>query len=131
MPYNVNDKELVAVLRLPPPKRYQYFVKRVVDPEIAWSLGRIGGWAPLGDAEDHEVMPVWPHKRFAAACASGSWSDNEPRSISLPEWIKAWPPGIAQDDRRIAMFPTPDGKGPIVMAQRLKADLEEELRNYE
>lgn len=38
---------------------------------------------------------------------------------------------VLQDNWRIAMFPTPDGKGPNVTAERLKADLEEELRNYE
>ena len=131
MPYNVSDKELAAVLELPSPRRYQYFVKRVADAETVWSLSGPGGWVLLGDAEEHVIVPVWPHKRFAAACASGDCSDNEPRSIPLSEWVKAWLPGIARDDRLIAVFPTPDSKGPVVSAERLKADLEEELRNYE
>jgi len=131
MPYNVSDKELVAVLGLPAPERYQYFVKRVADAEAVWSLVGTGGWVLLGDTENHEIVPVWPHERFALACASGDWSSNEPRFISLSEWMEAWLPGIARDDRLIAVFPTPDSKGPVVSAERLKADLEEELRNYE
>jgi len=131
MPYNVSDKELAAVLELPAPKRYQYFVKRVADAETVWSLGGTGGWVLLGDAGEHEIVPVWPHERFAAACASGDWADNEPRPILLADWLTAWLSGIARDGRLIAVFPTPDSKGPVVTAERLKADLEEELRNYE
>ena len=131
MPYDVSDKEFAAVLGLTAPKRYEYFIKRVADGEVVRSLGGIGGWALLGDTESYKTVPVWPHGRYAAACATGDWASNEPCSIPFAEWIMAWLPGIASDGRLIAMFPAPGGKGPVVTAERLKADLEEELRNYE
>ncbi len=131
MPYDVSDKEFAAVLGLTAPKRYEYFIKRVADGEVVWSLGGMDGWVFLGDTEGHKIVPAWPHERYAAACATGDWASNKPCSIPLAEWIASWLPGIARDGRLIAVFSTPDSKGPVVTAERLKADLEVELRNYE
>jgi hypothetical protein len=91
----------------------------------------VDGWILLGDDEGHEAVPVWPHERYAAACASGDWVGSEPRPIPLAEWRTAWLPGIARDGRRLAVFPTPNDKGPVVTAERLQAGLDKELRNYE
>jgi len=131
MTYRMTDNEFSAVLELPASQRYEHFVKRVADWETVWSLGTANGWALLGDAEEREVVPIWPHERYAALCASGEWVNDRPRSIPLAEWLDAWLPGIARDDRLISVFPTPDSKGLVVTAEQLKADLEEELRNYE
>jgi len=47
MPRVTTQKELEAVLRLDGPARYEHFVKRVADEEIAWGSGTTGGrsWA--------------------------------------------------------------------------------------
>jgi len=131
MVYTVNELELKAVLKLSALLRYEHFIRRVADWETIWSLGTADGLALLGDAGKREVVPVWPHERYAAICASGEWIKYNPRSIPLAEWLDAWLPGIARDSRLISVFPTPGSKGLIVTAEQLATDLKEELRNYE
>lgn len=127
----MNDQEFKAVLALPAPARYEHFIKKVVDMEAIWSLGTDNGWALSGDDAGHEIVPVWPDERYAAACAIDEWAGNEPRSIPLNHWLNAWLPGIARDFRLIAVFPTPESKGPIVTPERLREDMQEELQKYE
>ncbi len=131
MTYRMTNNQFSAALKLSASLRYDHFIKRVADWGTVWSLGTAEEWALLGDAEEREVVPVWPHERYAEACASGDWAGHHPRSIPLVEWLDAWLPGIARDGRRVAVFPTPSCKGIVVTADRLQADLEEELRNYE
>ena len=127
MNWKMHDKEFENVLALPPPRRYEYFVKKVADRELLWSLASDEGWVIMGDDEGHELVPVWPHERFAASCATGKFVDHEPRPIDLSNWIEKWTPGMQRDQLLVAVFPTPDGKGVPVTPERLKEDLEAEL----
>lgn len=56
---------------------------------------------------------------------------HEPRQIELEVWLDRWLPGIQQDGRLIAIFPTADDKGVVVAPERLANDLEIELQNYD
>ena len=127
----INDEEFQGVLKLPAPKRYEYFVKKVADGEELWSLSNDSGWALTSDDDGTELVPMWPHERFAEACIIGVWSAYRPKSIQLDRWLAAWIPGIIKDSRKIAVFKTPDGKGIVVEPERLKNDIEQELTNYE
>lgn len=129
--WKVNEKEFSAVMALTPARRYSYFIKRVAAWRKLWGLGSRNGWALVGDNQGHELFPVWPHSRYAAACAKDDWADKEPREIELSEWLRAWIPGLRKDGRLIAVFSTPDGKGVGVSPDKLKEDLEQELSLYE
>jgi hypothetical protein len=74
----MDDKEIEAVLSLPAQLSYAYLVKRIVGRQRIWSLGTEEGWALSSDDEGRELVPVWPHERFAAACAEGSWRGYSP-----------------------------------------------------
>jgi hypothetical protein len=130
MPIVVDDKEFAAVSALPPAERYAHFVKRVADTEEIWSLRGHEGWVLAGDGE-RELVPVWPHARYAAACATGVWSGAEPSTIALEEWLEAWSRGIARDGRGISVFPLPAGPGVVTEASRLRDDLLLELQQYD
>jgi hypothetical protein len=129
--WNMNDKEYEAVLSLPAERRYRYFVKKVAGEQVVWSLTAGNGWASGLDPAGQEVFPVWPHPRFAAACATGSWEGDEPRSIDLSAWLERWTSGLYADGTLVAVFPTPSGKGVVVGAARLREDIEEECSLYE
>ena len=131
MAWLINDKEFEVVLSLPAQRRYAYLVKRVVDWERIWSLGTEEGWALSGDDEGHELVPVWPHERFAAACAEGSWRGYEPRAIELSVWMERWVPGMQRDRRMVSAFPTPAGESVRVSPEDFENDLKEELALYE
>lgn len=129
--WNVNDKEFAAVIALEPPKRYGYFVKRVADWGSVWGLWSEGGWALAADDEGTQALPVWPHPRYAAACACEHWSGSEPREISLADWMDKWLPGMLRDGTAVAVFPTPNNKGPLVSPERVAEDLRSELELFE
>ena len=131
MKWIMNDKEFEAVFSLPAQRRYAYLLKRVVDWERIWSLATEEGWALSTDDEVRELVPVWPHERFAAACAEGSWRGYEPRAIDLAVWMERWIPGMQRDQRMVSAFPTPGGESVRVAPERFENDLKEELALYE
>lgn len=127
MTWKMHDKEFASVLALPGDRRYSYFISKVADWGLVWSLASDDGWALAADDEGHELIPAWPHERFASACATNNWAGYEPRAIELSNWTEKWIPGMIRDRRLVAVFPTPTDKGVIVSPERLKDDLDEEL----
>ena len=77
MSWNISEPEFRSILTLPGAKRYSYFIKKVSDWEEVWSLRNQDGWALAADPAGCEVVPVWPHQRFAEACIEGGWNDCE------------------------------------------------------
>lgn len=130
MSWKPTDKEVESLIRLPGAKRYEYFVKRVVDMEELWGLWE-DGWCMLGDPQDRQCIPVWPHPRYAQLCATDDWARAEPRSIPLDKWLESWTPGMQGDGIFVAVFPTPTLSAVVVPPERLEADLRRELLKYE
>ena len=130
MSWTPTEKEIQAVVALPGPKRYEYWIKKVADQQQVWSLWQ-DGWALSGDAAGHELVPVWPHPKYAALCATEQWANHVPKVIDLEAWLEHWIPGIEKDARLIAIFPVPTDKGTPVEPRRLESDLREELSQYE
>ena len=112
-------------------KRYEYWVKKVADQEEVWSLWQEDAWALAGDDAGRQFVPVWPHSRYAALCAQGAWAGYQPKAIDLNAWLDRWIPGMEQDQRLLAVFPTPKDKGVPMEPRRLEKDLRTELANYE
>ena len=131
MSWNVNDEEFRTVVALPAPERYAYFIKRAAGHGELWSLTDTDGWVIAVDDENTGHIPVWPHPRFASACAEGPWQDAKPTPIEIDEWVVAWLPKVREDGLRVAVFQTPEDKGVGVSADRLKSDLEDELAAFE
>ncbi len=131
MDWTLSDEEYETVLALPGEERYGYLLKRVAEWELVWSLAEDDGWALAGDGEGHELVPVWPHERFARACATGNWADQRPRSVEVSDWLELWLPGLAREGKLIAAFPTPSSLGVAVTPERFGDDLRAELANHE
>jgi hypothetical protein len=131
MTWKINKKEIESVLKLAGAKRYLYFIKKIADQEEVWSLWTEGGWALARDDQGHELIPVWPHKDYACACADGEWAEYEPRMIPLSVWLERWTEGAIRDQRSIVIFPTPLDKGVVATPESLKDDLKKEISLYE
>ena len=131
MAWELGDAEYESVRTLPDEERYEYFVSRVADTQRLWGLKSPGGdWAFATDEDGTEVVAVWPHERYAGACADGPWADDGPEAISLEDWFARWTPGLERDGHGIAVFPTADGAGARVTPARLRRDLEQALSQY-
>ncbi|MES2442999.1 MAG: DUF2750 domain-containing protein [Pseudomonadota bacterium] len=130
MVWEPSEREIAAVLKLDAAARYDHFIKKVADTETLWGLWR-DGWALSADDEAGELLPVWPHRRYASLCATDEWTEFEARAIELDRWMGRWLPGLAAERKRVAVFPTPESKGPVVDPTRLEADLRSELKCYD
>jgi hypothetical protein len=131
MAWEVHDKEFESVLALPGMSRYEYCVKRVASHGELWGLSGSGGWVVAEDDEGSAHFPVWPHRRFAEACAAGPWQDGKPVALDIDEWVDVWLPNLEKDGMRVAVFQTPDDQGVGVAPMRFKGDLEAELAKFE
>ena len=129
MNYKVNDKEFFSVISLSPSKRYLYLIKKIVDFKEIWSLWD-EGWALYSDEENNECIPIWPNEQYAQVCAIDNWVNYLPKKISLLDWINKWIPGMKNDRRKVAAFPTSNDKGIIIEPDRIKNDINKELGNY-
>ena len=90
-----------------------------------------GGWVVAADDEEIQHFPVWPHPRFAEACAAGAWRGENSVAVDIDEWVEAWLPKLGEDGMRVAVFQTPDDQGVGVAPERLKRDLEDELAQFQ
>jgi len=111
-------------------ERYGYFVKRVADWQEVWGLWN-NGWALLGDDNNEDCFPVWPHPELAALYVTGDWAGYTPKSIEVHEWVEKWLPDLGREGRRIAVFPVEGQTCSIANSDRLKHDIEEELDKME
>jgi hypothetical protein len=41
------------------------------------------------DDDGNRHFPVWPHPRFARACAEGPWEEGKPAAVDVDEWVEA------------------------------------------
>ena len=128
---SINSHEIESVVRLSGPERYAYFIKRVVDAEKLWSLKNKDGWILASDIYGSQVVPVWSHAEYAKLCANDEWRNCSPATINLRDWIDKWIPGMIQDKRKVAVFPTIVSKGVVVIPEKLRDDLNNELSKIE
>ena len=121
----MHSKKQIAISDMDAPERYDYFVRKVCDFEVVWGLSN-EGWA-AGKIDGVDVIPVWPERELAAACATGDWADLAPKEIPLDDFLKKWLPGATADGTKFAVFPTVTQKAAVVDNETLRADIETEL----
>jgi hypothetical protein len=125
----LSEKEMEAVLKLPGPKRFDYFVKKVADFGKVWGLFD-KGWAMAGDDNGQEVLLLWPAKQYAQLSAVKDWASFQPMEISLEEFLNEWIPQMVKRNERIGVFLAPDGKGVISEPSELNTSLANELKKF-
>lgn len=130
----ISVKEIQNVVKQDARKRYKYFLNIVADHALLFGLKEGNGWRLLGvqvGEQTFEVVPFWPTAEYARLCATDDWCASEPTGVDVHEFIENWIPEIINDQRQIAVFPTPEGQGALVDPERLKNDLLAELARVE
>lgn len=100
----ISAKQIDAVMKLDPAKRYDHFVKVVCDSQEVWGLYS-DGWAMSQTDDGALSFPVWPRKEYAALNARDHWADFEPRSIELSEFLDVVIPELTEEGTRVSIFP--------------------------
>jgi hypothetical protein len=123
-PYAVNDKEFESVVGLEAGRRYDHFIKRVADTQRVYVLEHDGSLVSLTDesGDEPDQLPLWPHPRYGEAYRD-QFGGAPLAELGLAKLVDDVLPGLAEDGINVAVFPTPDGRGPVVPAQRLLQDL--------
>lgn len=124
----MNEKEFEAVIKLPASKRYEYFIKKIVDSEELWGLYN-EGWAVTRDDEGNLLIPFWPKKEFAEYCAVGEQSVYVAENIDLYEFMEQWLQGMQEDGYKPSIFWN-NIDSAVVAIDTLLTDLNTELENY-
>ncbi|QVN17065.1 DUF2750 domain-containing protein [Burkholderia pyrrocinia] len=124
-----HPKKIENVLRLDAQSRCEYFVRKVADFEVVWSLFD-KGWA-TASAGTATVVPFWPEEAFAKLCATDEWQGFYPKEIALDEFLGRWLPGMANDHRICAVFATPSDRGTLLPPMDLDKLIRRELEQYE
>ena len=132
MAWAMHDNEYANVVALPDFDRYSYLCAKLGDWRKVWSLRNADGWVVAGDDDGREGVPVWPHPRFAEACASGPWEGCGAAPITLEDWMNKWLPGMERDNRYVAAFVLPGtpNRGIKVEPAKHREHLLQELARY-
>jgi len=118
--------DLTALVRLPAPQRYAWFVRRVVQTGVVWGLFR-QGWA-LADRDDGTLLfALWPERASAALCAEFEWEGYVPQAFSLTELLDELLPQLQHDGIGLTIFRTPGSKGALPTPNLLRVDLLDEM----
>ncbi len=122
----IDTRQLQAVVMLPGPQRYAYFVKRVAETGVVWGLYR-QGWALAKKEDGTLVFPLWPDSEFAQVCADYEWTGYAPQSFALDELMTELLPQLEQDGLVTGVFYTPGARDVMPTAGLLRADLDDEM----
>lgn len=131
MAYKLTQKEIENVLKLEAPKRYKYFISKIVDQDELWSLKNNDGFIGMGDNEGHDGIPFWPHIEYAKLFINNEWENCEPAKINFHHFLDYWIPEMIKDNTHIIVFPTLEMKGLILHPNVILKDLVEENKKIE
>jgi hypothetical protein len=129
--YQFGRDEIAQVLLQPNEVRYEYFVKRVSDWELVWSLKGVDGWVMSADETGNEIAVFWPFEDYAKLCANGAWQGTVPKSIDIEAFLSRWLPGLYKDRRRVGIFPNLLKQASVVDPMKLKEQIEAEREKFE
>jgi hypothetical protein len=111
---NISEQEFKAILKLPPDKRYQYFVKRVCDWEQIYSLYD-GNSIMLNEDKNGDMSVfLFPFETFASKYAQSvdELKDSSCNSIEINIFIDEMIEKLLSHNVVNALvFPVPNGYG--------------------
>lgn len=124
MSWEIDEEETARLLALPAADRAAQFFQLLADWEEAWALRDEDGWVV---SKTTDALPLWPHAAFATACARGPWEGAEPAPVSLDDLLEDLLPLLAEDGLRMAVFPSPDDPGLLLVPAEVQEWVEREL----
>ena len=70
--------------------KHKKFIERAVESEIVWGMASDEGYAlcESREFEETKVLPFWSDKAFAIAVNNTAWSEYQPKSMALPDFLE-------------------------------------------
>ena len=128
----ITQKEIDAILKLSPEKRYEYLIKRIADFEEVWTLYNDDvGFATNVEDDGSQWFPIWPSKGFSDLWRGGSFSKYHSKNVSIYNFKEKTLPALKEMGIGILAFPIENGKGQVMEISKFVSDLESEMEQYE
>lgn len=128
---SIHVKEIERVLSLEPFNRYQYFMKKVADSEVMYTLQSNNGELAISYIDGEILLPLWTSIEFAEICKVNEWLYFECKEISLDYFENELIEFIAEVNYLLNVFPISDKTGFVVNLEEFATDLSNELKQYE
>ncbi len=123
----LNQEDITKLFKKPGEKRYDYFIKKVVENEEVYGLADEEGWALLGDDSDADILPLFPAPEFAEAFRQAAdFDEYKVETLDVSE-LMDWLDDMEKDKLLVAVFPNPGLNGAVVEPKHLKADIQKEF----
>lgn len=126
----INKNEFEEVSKLTAFERYKYFIKRVADFEVMYTLVNANEDLALLEVEGKRMLSFWSSKEFAASCAINEWHGYQPIELTLEQFEESYIDIIEAEDYLINIFPSINLTGFIVDIAEFTKDLNEEMQKY-
>lgn len=78
----ITNEEILNVSKLDVFKRYSYFIKRVADEEMIYTLS-LENEIAIAEVKNKKFISVWSAAEFAKECAALEWENYTVVEISL------------------------------------------------
>jgi len=127
----LHPKEIEAILQQKAFQRYQYFMKRVADFEVMYSLQDENGDWVMADVDSNGLFCIWPLPEFATACAIEGWEGSKVVAIDLATYQEQVVPLIQEEGLLLNVFSSPTAMGFVVNLTEFACDLNTELAHYQ
>ena len=131
MSYRMHPKQLENVFALTSKQRYEHFISKVCDWEELWILeDNNKDFLIITPQEDLAYLPVWPHADYALAFHE-IYPSLKPSRVELDSFLETWLPNLNNDGLKVGVLPNLGTTVWIIDPLDLKAELENELQQYE
>lgn len=124
----MNNEMINALVNADSNKRYEYFIKKIADNEVAYGLFN-DGWA-LYESDGNTYFPLWSEKEFAELCIKDEFKSYEVEEIDLEDILNELLYKLKDENIGIAVFPTNNDIGVCVDCNKARNDIEDELAKY-
>lgn len=126
----ITNKEVESVSMLDSLERYKYFIKRVADTEMMYTLVDAEGDFALDDVDNNTLLSLWPASEFAVLCATDIWSSFSIKELTLEEFEDELIDKIEENKWLLNVFSVGTKSGFVVDINEFAKDLSEELKKY-
>ncbi|WP_336960149.1 DUF2750 domain-containing protein [Chryseobacterium contaminans] len=126
----MNQKEIDSIIALEPSERYKYFIKKVADAELFFTLIDNSGNYVLSELEEQKLFPMWSSTEYAEHCKINGWEQHIVKKLDLDDLENEVIDFIADEGCLVNVFPVYDNTGFVVSLTEFSRDLGAELSKY-
>lgn len=126
----INIQEIENVSKLNPFERYKYFIKKLADLEIFYTLKDENNNYVISELENHQLFPIWNFKEFAELCLIEEWKNFKIKELSLDDLQDEIIDLVSNENYLLNVFPIGLKTGFVVDLEEFISDLKEESDKY-